>query len=422
MTDLGNLDYYSLTRPHTITRTTDRWNGSCHSDYQAPLGNVPARYYTFELTEVSHIIIDLELLSSVSGVDPFLALWSGELSSEPQIQMSNDNNQEKNTADARIALELPAGTYTIEATMANAPPAGSVGSRFKLKIEVSELIPYLGHQADYTVQYKIGDMPPTRTPAPSVTPTPTVFGPIPPTSMPTRTPFPDPAAVIPAAIPTAVTAWNTAVAVKPWPDVLFCERKPTTATLPHIAPIPCPTRTHDDGDKVILNVRDGSGSDRSVSPPGSLSSIDDAWEWTKYLRLSHCGSSYACVKPDPVTAFWHLNPIGNGHLGSLQMIIEEPAWYYDKENQTHTRYIWTDVYRTRYPDIGLGQKMVYLPSVLMHEFGHAAGLTDLYAVPNSPQYRNYLMHTKVSTSIPQLDIDYLHQVYRNEHGSEAHRK
>ena len=57
----------------------------------------------------------------------------------------------------------------------------------------------------------------------------------------------------------------------------------------------------------------------------------------------------------------------------------------------------------------------------MHEFGHAAGLTDLYGAKYGNKYQGYLMkETFGFTGIPQLDIDYLHQVYRNGHGSVPH--
>ena len=52
---------------------------------------------------------------------------------------------------------------------------------------------------------------------------------------------------------------------------------------------------------------------------------------------------------------------------------------------------------------------------MMHEFGHTAGLDDLYKYPN--QYPNYLMsYSGKKLSIPILDIRYINQVYRNAGG------
>ena len=72
---------------------------------------------------------------------------------------------------------------------------------------------------------------------------------------------------------------------------------------------------------------------------------------------------------------------------------------------------------------------------MMHEFGHTAGLGDLYDpfVPNPKDYVNFLMNnlemvvpTPISGTyprpgpIPTADVGYLGQAYRNEHGSEPH--
>ena len=52
----------------------------------------------------------------------------------------------------------------------------------------------------------------------------------------------------------------------------------------------------------------------------------------------------------------------------------------------------------------------------MHEFGHTAGLTDLGST-----YSGYLMHqSRDDLVIPVEDIEYLRQVYRNEHGAKPH--
>ena len=56
----------------------------------------------------------------------------------------------------------------------------------------------------------------------------------------------------------------------------------------------------------------------------------------------------------------------------------------------------------------------------MHEFGHAAGLEDLYG--RGGAYIGYVMaYERAVQNIPATDVEYLRQVYRNEHGSEPHK-
>ena len=55
----------------------------------------------------------------------------------------------------------------------------------------------------------------------------------------------------------------------------------------------------------------------------------------------------------------------------------------------------------------------------MHELGHTAGLKDLtYIMPDVAG--DYIMGYLDATAIPTTDINYMKQVYRNEHGSEPH--
>ena len=115
-------------------------------------------------------------------------------------------------------------------------------------------------------------------------------------------------------------------------------------------------------------------------------------------------------------------------MGNLRMVIEQPAWAYKPMGflglfGTHTRYIWTNELSDHHRHIYDDTYFRYLPSVVMHEFGHTAGLTDLYDDKYNDKYTGYLMDdTHGFTAIPQLDIDYLIQVYRNEHGAKPHDK
>lgn len=115
------------------------------------------------------------------------------------------------------------------------------------------------------------------------------------------------------------------------------------------------------------------------------------------------------------------------------MVIEEPAWSYN--GSSFTRYFWaTDASkhnvalsmreRNRVPGLAPHQvyAWLYAPGVVMHEFGHAAGLTDLYhfKMPDEGDrlgrrhYTGYLMDVNMGvTSIPRLDRAYIRQVYEN---------
>ena len=283
--------------------------------------------------------------------------------------------------------------------------------------------------------------------------------------MPTPFVFPDPGVHIAVSINVAAAAWNQAVGMS-WPNVQFCETTPTSQSLPYVTPVPTPipcavsnTRPYDDGKDVKIVVKDGgsgslllSGWDRTI----------DAWlvlvlretanqllrtmmgevayliidKWFDTDNMPHCGRVIACVVPRPLINVFNLlprfNPLSNQHLGDLTMIIEEPAWKFDEagrsEHEKHIRIAWTSdlgqynkyaaSYRT---SDGYKLEPRYLPAVLMHEFGHAAGLEDLYNFRGP--YRGYLMHYyHPFEKILPRDAAYLGQVYRNEHGSEPHKR
>ena len=58
---------------------------------------------------------------------------------------------------------------------------------------------------------------------------------------------------------------------------------------------------------------------------------------------------------------------------------------------------------------------------MMHEFGHALGLNDLYPDQYGGRYAGYLMGPyKVVEEIPPQDIEYLRQAYSNLHGAIPH--
>ena len=112
-------------------------------------------------------------------------------------------------------------------------------------------------------------------------------------------------------------------------------------------------------------------------------------------------------------------------MQNMELVMEEPAWQF--VGGLFYRLYWTD-------DVGKhnrrfnGQEMnasgannadrptwFYAPGVMMHEFGHTAGLTDLY---NFTGHNNYLMGRGVGTTLlPTKDKEYIKQVY---HGHSSH--
>ena len=101
-----------------------------------------------------------------------------------------------------------------------------------------------------------------------------------------------------------------------------------------------------------------------------------------------CGKSVACVRttyPDTYgggdedddesihNIFANDAPT---HLEHLVIVIEDPAWEYNPEKMRSTRFYWSNddtkvVSSERRVPVG---DRLYLPSLMMHEFGHAAGL------------------------------------------------
>ena len=217
----------------------------------------------------------------------------------------------------------------------------------------------------------------------------------------------DPGVLFPAAIATAVHQWNIAVAT-PWPHLLFCEEG--ACVDPHATATPAVDLNTDNKQVIIKTVDGGSKS-------------------TSYISLTQdCGGSVACVRPKVALVDIVLPYSPNRHLGNLLMWFEEPAWGYSKRLEVHTRYFWTDDITRNNRLVGISQtvRYRYLRSVAMHEFGHTAGLHDLYLPQFQrlnqlgtpvPGYPGYLMDTEVSASIPLKDIGYIQQVYRNATGA-----
>lgn len=348
--DLGVLDVgdtyrtgNTITYPENGNVSNQPWSDSCRASDD---DQKYALFYKFRLEKEWHLTIDLH-----SAQDVLLRLqkksgrWTEDDSGYPDSPPGTD---------ARLAGRFAPGEYVIQATLKTALTGGT----FRLKIDgevpidgwahVHTYIPV--HQADYTVQYKLGEMVQPHIPNdPS-----------------------DPAIVIPSAIVNAVNAWNDAVAGT-WPDVLFCKEGA------------CPAgRNAADGDGWLTTVHVVDGK---TSPKKCL--------------------SIACIRPKPT-----LDP--DRHLLNMEIVIESPPYVF------RSRVVWTtDPSRDEKAAPG-GGVYRHLPTTVMHEFGHAAGLEDLYLPEYAGKYPGYLMDKAVVTAIPNKDRDYLRQIYRNEHGSEPH--
>ncbi|MXY22692.1 MAG: hypothetical protein F4Y49_15330 [Dehalococcoidia bacterium] len=231
------------------------------------------------------------------------------------------------------------------------------------------------------MKYAIGNMPDTPTPTPTGhMPTPTPYG------FPTATP--NPAVVIPAAIPTAVSAWNKEVAT-PSPNVWFC----ANCEIPH----PDLDETIDrNSDVNVVTVK-------TVSRHNLDSGFGDGGN-----HDTGCGRSTACVKYKPGG---YPQPSNGNHLGGMSLILEQPAWIYlEKHDAKHVQVFWTNVKADGATSFRRDDKVIwlYLPSIIMHEFGHTAGLPDH---PDTSTHDGLMKNPHEHKYLQQDDIDAMDDAY-----------
>ena len=164
----------------------------------------------------------------------------------------------------------------------------------------------------------------------------------------------------------AVDEWNRAM---PWKaeggNVEFCHRSGDTTTLPSstiCTPPAKPNKSVDDGRTVTITTIDGETSDHCIR-------ID----------------SLACIKP----VFREGQAIENQTI-----YIKDPAYIPNDYGELETIVIWTlDPNRHNEGEEDENGNVtsveLYLPAVIMHELGHAAGLGELR---DMPEYEGTVMH------------------------------
>ena len=269
-----------------------------------------------------------------------------------------------NGSDSPITIDEPSAvigglkwnhTYDFQIFASNGTHTSSASSRIKRDTP----LPFIGHQQDHTAQYVKG------TAAPAI-------------SLGAPAGY-DPPTIFSTAFDDAVGAWNSASGSTNEVDFRVCRRSQAPQDYG------CGVRA-DEGLTITFNVEDGG-----------------------------CGYVAACIggiahgEALPYTQLADQN----GHIKNLPIAIEEPAYYYS------TRILWTNDPNVHWNTLKLSKgrigRFLYLPSTIMHEFGHTLGLHDLYRFGSD--YGNYLMGKNDKgrgfPSIPNSDLNYIIDVYEN---------
>ena len=115
-----------------------RWNGECLSERYAAdgAGSRYARLYTFTLSQQSNIFIELTSIEEgdieEGSAVPYLYLLQGQ-GKTGRVVAEDDDRTSYQTPNSRIAVDLEAGNYTIEAATYPAPRRGG----FTLSVQVA---------------------------------------------------------------------------------------------------------------------------------------------------------------------------------------------------------------------------------------------------------------------------------------------
>jgi len=350
------------TRPWTSFQRKSRPYPStkCIPSYRR--GAIYGDLWRFHTSRESHLRIWL----SSATADPVVALVNEATNTIIEL---NDTSSEHGPTDAQIADVFGAGRYIIEVTHA----AHVGGASYSLIVFVQEKMERHGHQSDHTVQWKLGEMP-------------------------------DEGAerwLFPNVIEKAAERWNFA-ATRTTPHVRFCKEPvpPDPDNLEEWEPDPdeCPSGDHAEGrnaDGITVVVKVTKDTDKCVDPEGA--------------------EGIACADADTDS---------NGHMVSDEIWFEHPTHTLSFDMQTkkvidHT-VKWMNTVgmdRTKKRVAGMPTIFVYLRGIAFNEFGHVAGLKDLeladfpgFVMAVAPKIEN----------VPDRDVTYLQQVYRNEHGAAPH--
>ena len=102
------------------------------------------QYYTFEVTQTTHVIVDLE----TTGSNPVLVLHSGDTTLRYLVE--SNANLEGSMSDVRLGRTIDPGSYTVEARVS------SGSGTLHLEITSTEAVPNRGdlHQRDHIAAFQ----------------------------------------------------------------------------------------------------------------------------------------------------------------------------------------------------------------------------------------------------------------------------
>ena len=220
-------------------------------------------------------------------------------------------------------------------------------SSWSSSVETDLSLEALGHQQDHTVGYRIGSMTVAVGPPSGV---------------------PNPASIVPQAVPTAAAAWNAKMSAL---GLLIC--------------------------------RVGTGSCDDENTDGHTTTVklmDDSPD-NPNANDTCARGSHACVQSVPTDI--------SGHVGDNDLVLEEPAWGWGE------RYRWTLVVSLDGRYIGsTGERWASVGVTLIHEFGQTLGIPDLGSVNPDGTVNHAGIMSNDRSRYPNIepdDIDYLRKIY-----------